>query len=125
MSVRECYILYPFTGDGNRYNVIYTFGIGVLFAALVRIVILLFKFANYCRHLKTLWSFITDFQNWVEVPMLVFSVIFVSVFGRSCPCPMKWQWEIGTVAVLLVWFDFITFIRYLQLFDIGNKFQGS
>ena len=50
---------------------IHIFGIGVLFAALVQIVLLLFKFANYCQHLKTLWSFITDFQNWVEVPMLV------------------------------------------------------
>ena len=64
----------------------------------------------------------TDFQIWVEVLMLILSVIFVSVFGRFCLCPSKEQWEIGIFAVLLVWLDFIIFIRYLQLhvFDIGN-----
>lgn len=106
--------------EGNRYNVIYTFGIGSLFAAIIRIVILLFKFASYSRQLKTLWSFVIDFQYWVEIPMLVFSILFVSVFRRSCLCPVKWQWEVGTIAILLVWFDLIIFIRNLQLFDIGN-----
>ena len=69
----------------------------------------------------------TDFQNWLEVPMLVLSVIFVSVFGNDCLCPVtvKVQWEIGIFAILFVWFDFIIFIRYLQLHvsDIGNNAQ--
>ena len=101
---------------------IHALAIGVLFATFVRTTILLIKFANYIRHLKSPWSFMTDFQIWVEVPMLILSVIFVSVFGRTCLCPSKEQWEIGIFAVLLVWLDFIIFIRYLQLhvFDIGN-----
>ena len=96
---------------------------GVIFASFIRTMVLLFKFISYSRHLKTLWSFMTDFQNWIEVPMLVLSVVFVSVFTNDCLCPTKWQWEIGIFAILFVWFDFIIFIGYLQLYisDIGIK----
>lgn len=65
----------------------------------------------------------TDFQNWIEVPMLVLSVVFVSVFTNGCLCPTRWQWVIGIFAILFVWFDFIIFIGYLQLYisDIGDN----
>ena len=114
----------------NEKQLLYKYGVstlafGVIFASFIRTMVLLFKFINYSRYLKTLWSFMTDFQNWLEVPMLVLSVIFVSVFTNDCLCPMEFQWQIGIFAILFVWFDFIIFIGYLQLYisDIGNNAQ--
>ena len=52
--------------------------------------------------------------------MLLLSFIFVSVHRSSCLCPAGWQWQIGTVAVLLVWVDLIQYFQSLQLFDIGK-----
>ena len=106
--------------DADRSNVTSVFAIGVLLVAFIHILILLFKFAYNCRHSKALWSFITKFHHWVEVPKLLFSIIFVSVFGTPCLCPTEWQWQIGTIAVLLVWFDLIIVMRSMQVFDIGT-----
>ena len=114
------FLLYIY--DTGRSSVTLVFAIGVLLVAFIHILILLFKFAYYGRHLKTLWSFITDFQLWVEVPKLLFSIIFVSVFGTPCLCPTGWQWQIGTIAVLLIWFDLIIVMRNLQVFDIGTYY---
>ena len=107
-------------GSNSDLNTIRAFAFGVGFAALIRILTILVAFVNHCRQWKTLWSFFGGLQLWIELPMLLFSFIFVSVYTSSCLCPASWQWQIGTVAVLLVWVDLITFMRSLQLFDIGK-----
>ena len=118
------YFLPPFADSSSikYYYVVLVIAAGVFITALLRIVILLFRIVNYSRQIKlTLWSFLTDFQNWpwIELPMLICSIIFVSVFRMPCQCPTTWQWQIGVFAMLFAWFDLIIFIRSLQLFDIG------
>ena len=108
------------TGSSSDLNTIRVFAFGVGFAAFIRILIILVAFVNHCRQWRTLGSFFGGIQIWIELPMLLFSFIFVSVYSSSCLCPAGWQWQIGTIAVLLVWVDLITFMRSLQVFDIGK-----
>ena len=65
-------------------------------------------------------SFFTSILNWLEVPLSVCAIIFVSVIGRRCQCPYAWQWEVGVVAVFLVWFDLIFIMRKFLIFDVGK-----
>ena len=57
-------------------------------------------------------SYFTSILNWLEIPL--------SVIGRRCQCPTMWQWEIGVVAVFLVWFDLIFILRKFQIFNVGK-----
>lgn len=108
------------TGGGSDLYIIQIFAFGVGLAAFIRSVIILFRFIKHCRQRRTLQSFFSELQNWIEVPMLLLSFIFISVYSSSCLCPAGWQWQVGTIAVLLVWVDLLEFIRSLQLFDIGK-----
>ena len=65
-------------------------------------------------------SYFTSILNWLEIPLSVCAIIFVSVIGRRCQCPTMWQWEIGVVAVFLVWFDLIFILRKFQIFNVGK-----
>ena len=65
-------------------------------------------------------SYFLSILNWLEIPLSVCSIIFVSVIGRGCQCPYTWQWEVGVVAVFLVWFDLIFILRKFQIFDVGK-----
>ena len=67
-------------------------------------------------------SFFTSILNWLEIPLSVCSIIFVSVIGRRCQCPYTWQWEVGVVAVFLVWFDLILLRKFL-IFDVGKTLK--
>ena len=49
--------------------------------------------------------------------MAVFAIIFVSVFNTDCLCTHRWQWQIGTIALLLAWFDLIIFVQKVP--DVG------
>ena len=69
---------------------------------------------------KPITAFVTSLRSWIEIPMFVCSIFFVSVFGTECHCPTVWQWQFGTIAILLVWIDLINTIRKLQVFDIGT-----
>lgn len=83
---------------------------------LVIIRILLFIFVNAIQKFV---NFVKVLRNWIEVPMYICAIIFVSVFATDCYCPHGWQWQVGTAAMLLAWIDLINLIRKLQLFDIG------
>ena len=58
-------------------------------------------------------EYFTDWVNWMEVTMAIFSIIFVWVFSADCLCPARWQWQIGVIAVFLAWTDFIIFVQKL------------
>ena len=104
-------------GNVHRYGAIKAAAVMVLIIAFIRIFFV--KLFNLYRQGPV--DFLQSLQNWIEVPMFICSIIFVSVFSKKCWCPFEWQWQIGTVAVFLAWFDLIVFVRKLQVFDIGKS----
>jgi transient receptor potential cation channel subfamily A protein 1 len=72
--------------------------------ALVRIIMeiiqLILKFPRY----------LSDEINWIEMMLYISSIIFVWVFHNDCLCPLKWQWQVGVVAVFLGWIVLTLFI---------------
>ena len=57
--------------------------------------------ALFCYQHFHLYLF--DIATWVNVPLYVSAIAFVSVFGNECLCPLEGQWQIGIAAVFLVW----------------------
>ena len=88
------------------------------YMSFVFIIIRIFLFI-FVNSIQRFVNFVKVLRNWIEVPMYICSIIFVSVFGTDCYCPHMWQWQVGIAAILLAWIDLINLIRKLQLFDIG------
>lgn len=55
----------------------------------------------------------------VEVPLFVSAIVFAVVFDRECLCPRDWQWQVGIVAVFLVWIDLILYMRRMRILGIA------
>ena len=84
----------------------------VIFMALIRLILeviqLILQFPRY----------FLDWINWVEVVLVITSIIFVWVFHVDCLCPLEWQWQIGVVAVFLGWIVLIAFVSKFPLTGI-------
>ena len=59
--------------------------------------------------------YLTDLANWIKVPYIACSIIFALIFFNDCLCPKPWQWQVGIVAVFLVWADLIFYIRKIRV----------
>ena len=59
----------------------------------------------------------------MEVPLFVSAVIFAVVFDRECLCPRDWQWQVGIVAVFLVWIDLLLYMRRMRILGTVAKPQ--
>ena len=62
-----------------------------------------------------------DIATWVNVPLYIFAIAFVSVFGRECLCPLEGQWQVGIAAVFLVWAHLIINMRRMRV--LGKIFM--
>jgi len=56
-------------------------------------------------HLYINWGFWKDWHTYINVPipMLIFTVCFVSSVQEEFLCAAKWQWRLGTVTVFIAW----------------------
>ena len=91
---------------------IYAMAILTLTFAVIRLVVEIFQ-------LVQLWQdYFLDWVNYFEVPLFLFSIIFCSVFTTDCLCPLNFQWQFGTIAVLLGWLNLVFFIRNLPKIGI-------
>ena len=68
------------------------------------------RFVQLYRHEGELkwylnWAFWSDWRTYlnIQIPMLLFTVLFVSSVREECLCAAKWQWRIGTVTVFVAW----------------------
>ena len=52
-------------------------------------------------------------ENWLEIFLYSFTLIFMSSLGGTCECPKPWQWQIGALAVFLAWIQLSIFVRKL------------
>ena len=92
----------------------------VVFLAVAAVVIIIYsiirlilEFAYFCQQRLHYYSEIT---NWgVNIPLYICAIIFVSVFRSNCFCPQVWQWQIGIVAVFLVWAHLILYMRRMRV----------
>ena len=57
------------------------------------------------------WKYLRSPTNYLEIPLYIFSVIFVNVIHRECLCPSRGQWQIGTIAVFLAWVNLLLFMN--------------
>lgn len=99
--------------DGGRGVFLVVAAIVVVVSSGVRILMELFQ-AFRLR----VWKYFLDWVNWVELALFTCSILFVVVFFTDCYCPMRWQWQLGALAVFLGWLDLIIFIRKLPLTGI-------
>ena len=53
--------------------------------------------------------YLLEVSNWMQIVLFLSSIVFAWVFNTPCYCPKGWQWQIGTIAVFLVWIDFMLF----------------
>ena len=77
----------------------FTAGVIIILLAILR---LLLEASQFWYQLK---SYLFDWVNWIEIPLYILSIIFVSVFRTTCLCPEGWQWQVGVMAILLAWID--------------------
>ena len=82
------------------------------FIIFFSIIGLILEIGRFVHHLHNTLS---DFDTWVEVPLFIFAIMFVAVFDRECLCPRDWQWQVGIVAVFLVWVDLILYMRRVRV----------
>ena len=57
-------------------------------------------------------------SNYIEIPLFILSIVFVSVFQHDCLCPTRGQWQAGFIAVFLAWIDLALYLDKLPLFGI-------
>jgi transient receptor potential cation channel subfamily A protein 1 len=87
-----------------RNSFIYISAAIVVFMALVRIGMEIYQ-------LKLRFPrYFLDETNWIEMVLFLSSITFVWVFHNDCLCPLKWQWQVGVVAVFLGWIVLTLFI---------------
>ena len=70
---------------------------------------------------QQLYLYIFDIATWVNVPLYIFAITFVSVFGKECLCPLEGQWQVGIAAVFLVWVHLILYMRRMRV--LGKIFM--
>lgn len=98
--------------SGIRLAFIYITAIAVLILVPCRLVLEVIQFR------AQLHRYIFEWTNWMEIVLFVCSIMFVWVFHVDCLCPLKWQWQIGVVAVFLGWINLIAFISKFPLVGI-------
>ena len=63
-------------------------------------------------------QYLKNLENYLEVSLFIFTIIFASVRSNKCYCTQSWQWQIGVIAVFLSWITLIFSIRRLPIFGI-------
>ncbi len=90
---------------GSYPRIIFTFVLStfVIILAIVHLVIEFFQI------LYSTSEYLTDYQNYIQVPLFLLSIVFVFIFPNQCGCPKDWQWQIGIFVVFLGWLNLIFF----------------
>ena len=91
----------------------------MLFLEVVAMLIILYSIVRLGFEVlysyQQLYLYFLDIATWVNVPLHIFSIIFVFVFRAECLCPYEWQWQVGIAAVFLVWVHLILYMRRMRV----------
>ena len=93
--------------SAGRRRFVFAAGLITLILGITRIVV------ETLQAIQLRADYFSDWVNWMEIIMVIFSFIFIWVFNTECLCPTRWQWQFGTIAVFLAWTDFIIFVQKL------------
>lgn len=92
----------------------------MVFLVAAAVLIILYSLMQLALYFyQQLYLYIFDIATWVNVPLYIFAIAFVSVFGKECLCPLEGQWQVGTAAVFLVWAHLILYMRRMRV--LGKK----
>lgn len=91
---------------------IYITAITVLISSLFRLGLEFIQLVSAFHH------YISDWINHIEIVLYICSIVFVWIFHSECFCPLKWQWQIGVVAVFLGWIVLVLFASKFPLTGI-------
>ena len=59
--------------------------------------------------------YFTDLASWIKAPYTICAIMFALAILNDCLCPKSWQWQVGIVAVFLVWADLIFYVRKVRV----------
>ena len=82
--------------------------VSATFTSATALLRLLIEIVQLCRHPL---EYLTDWVNWLEVPLYLSSIIFTAVFATPCLCVANWQWQVGVTAVFLGWTTLLFFLQ--------------
>ena len=86
-----------------------------IICSLVRLIVKLAEVIELVRVIKgqDLFKIIdwTYFRTYLEIPLYILSIAFVSVFQHECLCPSRGQWQAGIIAVFFAWIDLIFYLN--------------
>ena len=99
---------YP--GQQPGYFIPYITAIAAVLMGCTDLLMRFNRFVQLYRHDSQLkwylnWGFWRDWRTYlnIQIPMLIFTLMFVSSIREDCLCAAKWQWRIGTVTVFIAW----------------------
>lgn len=104
------YILLYSEAQPPGYIVPFISAIAAILLSCVDLLKRLNRFIQFYRHDGQLkwylnWNFWRDWRTYlnIQIPMLIFTLLFASAILEECLCAAKWQWRIGTVTVFIAW----------------------
>ena len=86
--------------------------------------VIIIGFLRRLFELYQLWSqrlgYFKDWITWLEWALFFTSIIFTTIFANinGCLCVLKWQWQLGIVAVFLGWIGLVGFLSKLPLIGL-------
>ena len=99
-----------YTVPQTNYWIPFTTAIAAVIMGCIDLLMRFTRFIQLYRHDGQLkwyfnWSFWRDWSTYfnIQIPMLIFTVMFVSSIQEECLCAAKWQWRIGTMTVFIAW----------------------
>ena len=65
------------------------------------------------------YEYFSDVSNWLEMTLFISAIVFATSpisSGDSLLCIQDWQWNVGTLSVLLAWSSLIVLMRKVDIF---------
>ena len=90
-----------FLGSYSKYVVSNIFAAIVLVTAVIQLVMEIIRWCFSGR------EYFRSLQNYIEIILFPFSIVYVFVFTDACGCPKDWQWQIGLFVVFAAWMNLI------------------
>ena len=66
---------------------------------------------EFIQFLERLGYYFLNHENWLELFLYSFTLIFLGPLGGACVCPKSWEWQIGALAVFLAWIHLGIFVK--------------
>lgn len=113
------------------YRLLWKIVTSYVFAALVIILAVLHIGKEIYQIFTLRRKYFYSFQNWNELFLFLFTIVYVFNFAGHCGCVRYWQWQIGIFVVFSGLIDLIIIAAEVPTFQFGfyviifNKIVGT